>query len=195
MKLNKQLLLACLLLLLTLFFIGCNITDTDEDKNEDKIVKPDEEETNGEFDELNNKSSILYAQSRQYSAEGRYKQALEVLWEIPPSSSIFEAACLDMINIAIALDDIYSVLYGARRYLQINPQDTSVMYIYAEYLFIEQEHITKAEKILLRLLKINQDVKAYELLARIQLLKTEFMLAEQTLNQLKQVLAKVSKNF
>ena len=180
--------------LITMFlFSGCIITEDNTDTDDIKVEIPEKVETDEKLDELNAESLKLYALSRQYSAEGRNKQALEILWEIPPASTIFESACLDMINIAIALDDVYSVLYGARRYLQINPLDPSVMLIYAEYLYRQGVHIAKSEKILTELLKIEQEIKAYELLAKIQLLKTEFSTAEQTINQLFIILSKEEK--
>ena len=150
---------------------GCIIPEDDKDKDVITADTPDETDTDVKLDELNTESLKLYALSRQYSAEGRNKQALDILWEIPPASTIFESACLDMINIAISLDDTYSVLYGARRYLQINPLDTPVMLIYAEYLYRQGIQIAKAEKILTKLLTITQDIEAYELLAKIQLVR------------------------
>ncbi len=182
-----------IVILTSIFLNGCAIPE--DNKTNDNIIAetPDKVDTETKLDELNTESLRLYALSRQYAAEGRNKQALEILWEIPPASTIFESACLDMINIAITLDDTYSVLYGARRYLQINPLDTSVMFIYAEYLYRQGIHIAKAEKILNKLLTITQQIKAYELLAKLQLLKTEFSAAEQTINQLYAILSKEEK--
>ena len=185
--------LICIAILALTILSGCIIPEDGKDTDNIATSTSDETDTHNKLDELNTESLKLYALSRQYAAEGRNKQALDLLWEIPPASTIFESACLDMINIAISLDDTYSVLYGARRYLQINPLDTPVMLIYAEYLYRQGIHIAKAEKILTKLLTITQDIEAYELLAKIQLVKSEFSAAEQTINQLYAVLSKDNK--